>query len=154
MDDDGNQPAYIYDGTAYRFITNKGWQSYTPTHAGHGAATFSANTGRFQTIGEKTAYVNLFFQTSHAGSGATGWTVSLPFTPNRTARQVLTGTYQLGSAQAAGAGLITTSGSGAKIDIMKMPSNSVAPDGDLNDWLGSDIPNGAIFVISGAIEIA
>lgn len=155
MDDNGNLPAYIYDGTAYRFITNKGWQSFTPSHTGQGAATFDVNVARWQTIAEKTAWVNIHLHTTHAGSGSSTWTVSLPFTPLRTVRQVLTGYFQnSGTGQATGVGLIQSGGSGARIDIMKFPSNTGLPDGDLDDYVGSNIPNGATFVISGAVEMA
>ena len=153
-DDDLQQQAAIYDGSAYRFVTDKGWQNYTPTHTGQGAATFSTNTARWKQIGEKTAWVNIFLQTSHAGSGSGTWTVSLPFTPNRTARQVLTGYFQnSGTGQGTGVGLIYSGGSGARVDIMKFPSNTGLPDGDLDDLTGANIVNGATYVISGAIEM-
>jgi hypothetical protein len=155
MDDDLNLQMAAYDGTGYRFVTDKGWQSYTPTHAGQGAATFSTNVGRWKQIGEKTAAVNLFFTTSHAGSGSSTWTVSLPFTPGRTLRQVMTGYFSnSGTGQATGVGVISQSGSGAKIDIMKFPSNTGLPDGDLDDFVGSNIPNGATFAISGVLEMS
>jgi hypothetical protein len=155
MDDDLNLEAAMYDGTGYRFVTDKGWQSYTPTHAGQGAATFSTNVARWKRIAEKTAWVNIHLATSHAGSGGTTWTVSLPFTPLRTVRQVLTGYFQnSGTGQATGVGLIQSGGSGAKIDIMKFPSNTGLPDGDLDDYTGANIPNGATFVVSGAVEMA
>jgi hypothetical protein len=154
-DDDLQLASAIYDGTAYRFLTDKGWQSYTPSHTGQGAATFSTNVGRWKQIGEKAAWVNIHLVTSHAGSGSTTWTVSLPFTPLRTVRQVLTGYFQnSGTGQGTGVGLIYSGGSGNRIDIMKFPSNTGLPDGDLDDLVGSNIPNGATYVISGAIEMA
>jgi hypothetical protein len=155
MDDDLNLMAAIYDGTGYRFVTDKGWQAYTPTHAGNGAATFSTNSGRYKQVGEKSWAVNIHLVTSHAGSGTGSWTVSLPFTPSRTIRQVMTGYFQNSTTgQATGVGVIQSGGSGAKIDVMKFPSNSGLPDGDLDDYQGANIVNGATFALSGVIEQA
>lgn len=151
QDDDLQQVTSIYDGNAYRFVTDKGWQAYTPTHTGQGSATFSSNSGRWKQIGEKTAIVAITVTASAAGSGSSVWTISLPFTPARSGKQMVSGWMQSSGGQTAGFAFVDSGGSGAKFDKIKIPAGTL--NGNLDDFTGANIKNGAFFLFEGVLEM-
>lgn len=64
-------------------------QTYTPVVTNGGSATFTTKTGIYVVIGPLT-WVNIDLTVGTTGSGTGLVTISMPTTPDRTQRQVLT----------------------------------------------------------------
>lgn len=136
----------FYDGTAWRFIADTGWKTYTPTVTGGGTATWTLQIGRYKRVAEKSIMFSIFLDVNGAGSGSSNVQVALPSTPNRACRWVFPVSLESGVAISGAHGLVILGGSGAIIDRIRYAGAS--------NLLGSDLNAGRLITISGVYEEA
>lgn len=154
QDTDLNKQLSYYDGTAYRFVADSGWQTYTPATTGFGSGTFTTRTGRYKLLGEKALAVSIVIRMNAAGTGSSNITVGLPtsMTPQRTVQQVVAANYEDNSnGWYAGFGVVLTSGAGAIFDRIRFPTDTTS---DLDSLTGADVGASHQFFIQGVVELA
>lgn len=152
---DQNKRVTYWDGTAWRFIADNGWISYTPAVSGFGSGTFSVRSGRYKWIAEKTIMVSIFIRMANAGTGSANLMVGLPATPSRSiVEQVIPGRWgDGGTLWYAGCGSILNGGSGAWIDRIRFPTQGLS-DADLDSLIGTNMGAGSEFALTGPFELA
>lgn len=118
------------------------WQTYTPSVGGTGGATHSTATGSYKRLGDGLVQILIYLNCNGNGSGAADVTITTPTNPDRSTRQVLTGS-STGHGITNGPISLTafTGGAGAVWD--RIHSNSGAA------MSGADYDSGGIIVLQG-----
>jgi hypothetical protein len=127
--------------------------AYTPVVTNGGSATFTTKTGIFVMVGPLT-WINVDITIGTAGSGAGVVTISMPTTPDRTQRQVVTmHTESIGANGNAishiggGEAVFLAGGSGAATDRLRTDEGSTTARE--NNILGADLLTGGHITIQG-----
>jgi hypothetical protein len=80
--------AAVDNNGAFRIYQGNAPNTYTPTVAGGGSATFTTRAGAWYRLG-KIIFLNIYIQVNAAGSGSSNVTITAPTTIDRTLRQTL-----------------------------------------------------------------
>lgn len=122
------------------------FQTYTPTIAGDGGATYSTRTGFYWRAG-KVVTICIYLVVSTAGAGASAVTIETPTAPDRTTRQVIPG-YTSGLGAAGAASLVAfTGGAGVVWDRIQFPGNAATDDDTA--MTGAGMLNTGVLVFQG-----
>lgn len=146
------QAAMGSDGQ-FRIYGGNAPTAWVTTVTNQGTATFTTNTGSYWRLG-KIVFINMYLVVNAAGSGAGVVSVTLPSTPDRSARQVLTVHSESNGPNGSHIGggecvFFTTGqgGSGATSDRIRIDENSATSRE--NNITGADLLAGGTITIQG-----
>lgn len=132
-------------------VTDTPVTEYTITVGGAGSAAWTSQVGYAYQFG-KLWFVQLYLDSSTAGSGSSTVTLSLPFTPDRTVRQMLPLYGSMGSTLVVGAANVFVGGSGAMLDNLRVQNGGSA--NDVVTLTGSMITNNDFYSVQGWLREA
>lgn len=125
---------------------NSQFVTWDPTPEGAGTATWSTKSGFGVKFG-KLWWVNMYLDSSAAGSGTAAVTLQLPFTPDRTSRQMLPVYASHGSVFVTGSANVFVTGTFAGIDNLRLQDGGAASD--VKTLTGAQITSNDFYTITG-----
>lgn len=135
-----------YATTAIQFGTEIG---FNPIVNNSGGAVWTQRDGRYAIVGN-LVFIRMYLASTHAGSGSTPITITVPIDIERTMRQIVPLQMEVGfglNTNFAGYAVAFSSGSGSTFDRLRVQDGSTA--GRLTNLTGANINDGTLIAIQG-----